>query len=227
MDRRETCPGGLRPQRGGARRHAGGPAAGRLAPAAARRRSDLNEGTCQRQPGRLRRARPRDRGRQGAGDGRGGQGHRAAAGSEDGRAHRDERRALVVLRWVWRSLRRHPTEIRRCGRQHCAGDSRQAHHRLRGPCQLFTRRPGPGAATLRQQADHRRALRRKDASGTASWRRFCEQGRPRGRALRSDPEGPLVQALGQHDDEPDQRDHRRDHRSSAGRRAGARLHPYA
>ena len=29
------------------------------------------------------------------------------------------------------------------GRQHCAGGSRQAHHRLRGACQLLARRPGP------------------------------------------------------------------------------------
>jgi 2-dehydropantoate 2-reductase len=42
-------------------------------------------------------------------------------------------------------------------------------------------------------------------------------GRHRSHPVRADPEGRLVQALGQHDREPDQRLHRRDHRPDHGR----------
>ena len=56
-------------------------------------------------------------------------------------------------------------------------------------------------------------------------RRAAGKGRLRDRALRADPEGRLVQAVGQHDRESGQRDDRRHHRPDPRRRACAASSP--
>ncbi len=165
----------------------------------------------QREPGGPGRAGPGRRRRQGPGDGRGRQVHRTADRCEDRRAHGDEWRALVVLRGFRRTLRRHAAGLDRSGRQHCESRAGRAHHRLRRACELLAAGTGLRDASLRQQADHRRAIGRQDAARARAGG-AAGAGRLRDGGVGADPERRLVQAVGQHDDEPGERDHRRHHR---------------
>ena len=82
-------------------------------------------------------------------------------------------------------------------------------------CQLLARCAGRGAASLRQRADHRRALGRGDAARAARCAALLQRAGFEAALSDADPEGRLVQAVGQHDGEPDQRDDRRHHRPAS------------
>ena len=223
MDRRRPGPGRQPPQRGGARRHVGR-ASARRPVAHARRRAHARAG---QRGGRSCGARPaRPRGGRGEGSGareRGGA-DRPADRARHHRAHGHERRAVVVsgrrLRWC----AERPAPCRgRSGRRHRCGHPGAARGGRRGARELFAGCPWRGAASLWQQADRRRAGRRRFFAGDRT-RGAAQPGRHRDQRVRSDPEGHLVQAVGQHDGEPDQRADGCDHRQDHVGRPGAGLH---
>ena len=91
-----------------------------------------------------------------------------------------------------------------------------------GPHRLLHAGARPRAAQLRQHPDRRRALGRGLAPrGVAG--QGADRGRLRHHGVAADPEGRLVQVVGQHDHQPDVGAHRRHRRPAARRPAGAAL----
>ena len=126
--------------------------------------------------------------------------------------------------WFCRGLRRR-SAARRCKASTpaaaiAAAIPARARARLRGACQLLaTTEPGLVRAPLRQRADHRRARGRRIGARRGGWPRCCATaGFEVTLSAQIQKRRHLVQAVGQHDDEPDQRHHRRDHRPCPRRR---------
>ena len=208
-------------ERGGARRDAGGAASAR----AARCRSGgetLSACRCAPapRPGRPRRAGPGRRRGEGAGDGR-------ASRSASRRCSGPDTIVLTAMNGVpwWffdgfgGKLCRHAPEVGRSRRRASprrfpAGTSSAAW------CTPAARCTEPGI--VRHHFGNKLIIGEpsgdEDAARARRWRRCWTQAGFDADGVDADPDGHLVQAVGQHDDEPDQRDHRRDHRPDPRRR---------
>ncbi len=154
-DRREARAGRLRRQRGCARRdarcaEAAWPAAGRG------RRDTCGNGACKRIARRTRITGSRRGSREGARDGVRRGADRPVIECGHAGAHRDERRAVVVLRGPRRRIRRAASEDDRSRWVDRRGDSGGAGDRLRGARQLPAQRTRLREASSGQSSDSRR-----------------------------------------------------------------------
>ena len=222
----ELARAGLRGQRGGARRHAGGAARARACACSGEQRHAGGAGAA---PARTRRTlgvqdlvvvavkAP------------------AMAGGRAGASRRCSGPDTIVLTamngvpwWFFEGFGgaagRHAAGVRGPGRRDRARRSRRRHIIgcvVHASCSL----DAPGV--VRHHFGNGLIIGEPSGEKTQRVRELADAagaGRLRDRAVAADPEGHLVQALGQHDGQPDQRDDRRHHRPDPGRRPGARLH---
>ncbi len=165
---------------------------------------------------------PGDRRRQGPGAGLGGPRRGGAVRPAHAGAGGHERRALVVLRRPSRPLPGPGAAIGRPRWRGALADPGRARDRLRRAPVQHRRRTRPRAPRQWPGADPRPRHRRQQRPPADRGRPAVER-RLRGHAVRAHPARGLVQALGQHDDEPDLGAHRRHLRPHPRRPAGARL----